>query len=40
MVTVSGNLAVLCFQTKIMTEKQKILVKPFTVTKILTDSKI
>ena len=35
MVTVSGNLAVLCFQTKIMSEKQKILVKPFTVTKIL-----
>ena len=24
MVTVSGNLAVLCFQTKIMSEKQKI----------------
>ena len=35
MVMVSRNLKVLCFQTKSMFEKQKILFKPFTVTKIL-----
>ena len=35
MVTVSENSAVLCFQTKIMLEKQKILFKLFTVTKTL-----
>ena len=34
-VTVSGNSTVLCFQTKIMLQKQKTLFKPFTVTKIL-----
>ena len=35
MVTVSGNSTARCFQTKIMLEKQKVLFKPFTVTKIL-----
>ena len=35
MVTVSGNSTAPCFQTKIMLEKQKVLFKPFTVTKIL-----
>ena len=35
MVTVCGNSADLYFQTKIMLQKQKILFKPFTVTKIL-----
>ena len=35
MVTVSKNSTALCFQTKIMLEKQRILFKPFTVNTIL-----
>ena len=35
MVMVSGNSTVLCFQTKIVLEKQKTLFKPFIVTIIL-----
>ena len=35
MITVFGNSTVLCFQAKIMLEKQKILFKLFTVIKIL-----
>ena len=35
MVTFFGNLTVLCFQTKIVLQKQKILFKPSTVTKFL-----
>ena len=34
-VTASGNSTVLCFKTKIMLQEQKMLFKPFTVTKTL-----